>query len=160
MGVDVNRLARSTWEETSMRIACKTVLKVGLVLFTPFLAVHLNAQITNQINADMTHSFMITSKTLPPGKYVFQMSQGSDLQTMTVSTADGKASDQFMVRQSIAPTTPAHTELVFRRYGDKEFLTKIYEAGNKNGVAVAETSKEEKQLQKQGQKPVEHTETQ
>ena len=64
-----------------------------------------------------------------------------------------------MVRESIARTAPAHTELVFNRYGNKEFLRKIYEAGNKTGVTVSETSKEEQELQQQGQKPVEHTET-
>src|SRR5690242_18604116 len=118
-----------------MRIAYKTVLNVGFFLFAPFLAADLsNAQIVNQVDVDMSHSFMITSKTLPPGKYSFRMGQGSDLQMMTVSNADGKALDQFMVRESIAPTTPTHTELVFNRYGNKEFLRKIFEAGNKTGV--------------------------
>jgi hypothetical protein len=157
----VNRLAaKSIVEETSMRIACKPVWNVAFVLFVPFLAADLsNAQIVNQVDVDMSHSFMITSKTFPPGKYSFRMSQGSDLQSMSIANADGKTLDQFMVRESIAPKTPTHTELVFNRYGNKEFLRKIYEAGNKTGVAVSETSKEEKELQQQGQKPVEHTET-
>jgi hypothetical protein len=147
-------------EETPMRIECKTILNVGFVLFAPFLAAGLsNAQIVNQVDVDMSHSFMITSKTFPPGKYSFRISQGSDLQSMSIANADGKTLDQFMVRESIAPKTPTHTELVFNRYGNKEFLRKIYEAGNKTGVAVSETSKEEKELQQQGQKPVEHTET-
>jgi hypothetical protein len=133
---------------------------VGLLLLIPFLAADsLNAQIVNQIDADIPHNFMILNKTLSAGKYVFRMSQSSDGAVMVVSTADGKNLDQFMVRDSIAPTRPAHTELIFNRYGDKEFLRRIYEGGNKNGVAVSETSKVEQQLQEQGQKPVEHTET-
>jgi hypothetical protein len=100
----------------------------------------------------------VSTKTLPAGKYVFQMNQGSDLGVMTVSTADGSNSDQFMVRESIAPKTPAHTELVFNRYGNKEFLNKVYEGGNKTGVALMEPSKMEKELQAQGQHPVTHTE--
>jgi hypothetical protein len=143
-----------------MRITCKAVLNVGLLLLIPFLAADsLNAQIVNQIDADIPHNFMILNKTLSAGKYVFRMSQSSDGAVMVVSTADGKNLDQFMVRDSIAPTRPAHTELIFNRYGDKEFLRRIYEGGNKNGVAVSETSKVEQQLQEQGQKPVEHTET-
>jgi hypothetical protein len=86
------------------------------------------------------------------------MEGGGESGVMVVTSADGKASDQFLVRQSQAPRTPAHTELVFRRYGDKEFLTKVYVAGNASGVAVSETSKQEKQLIAQGQQPVEHTE--
>ena len=86
-----------------MRITHKMLLTGGLVLLTPFLTAHLNAQIVNQIDADITHSFIVATKTLPAGHYVFQMNQGSGLGVMTVSSADGKNSDQFMVRESIAP---------------------------------------------------------
>jgi hypothetical protein len=78
---------------------------------------------------------------------------------MIVTSVDGKNSDQFLVRQSQAATTPAHTELVFRRYGDKEFLSKVFEAGNKAGVAISEPSKLEKELQAQGRQAMEHTES-
>jgi hypothetical protein len=143
-----------------MRIPYKTVLNLGFVLSVPFLAaVSLNAQVVDQIDAKIPHSFKLLNKTLPAGQYTFRMDQGSDGGVMVISTADGKNLDQFMVRDSIAPTTPAHTELIFNRYGDKEFLRRIYEAGNKNGIAVSETSQEEQQLNEQGQKPVEHTET-
>src|SRR5438105_3880402 len=82
-----------------MQIRCKTVLNVGLALFTPFLAAgFLDAQIIDQIDANIQHSFMIQKKTLPPGKYVFRIDQGSDGGVMVVSTADGKNLDQFAVR--------------------------------------------------------------
>ncbi|MBV8073234.1 MAG: hypothetical protein JO270_25275 [Acidobacteriaceae bacterium] len=118
-----------------------------------------NAQITDQVEATIPHSFVVGTKTLPPGKYVFQMQQGSSGGVMTVTSADGKDSDMFTVRESQARSVPAHTELVFRRYGDQEFLTKIYEGGNRLGVAVAGQSKMEKELVAQGQKATEHTET-
>lgn len=143
-----------------MRIPYKTVLNVGFILSIPFLAADfLNAQVIDQIDANIPHSFKILNKTLPAGQYTFRMDQGSDGGVMVISSADGKNLDQFMVRDSIAPTTPAHTELVFDRYGNKEFLRRIYETGNKNGITVSETSQEEQQLNEQGQKPVEHTET-
>ncbi|MBV8553241.1 MAG: hypothetical protein JOY54_18235 [Acidobacteriaceae bacterium] len=140
-----------------MRITCETVLNGGLVLLVSFLGVHLNAQITDQVNADISHPFIVSTKTLPAGKYVFRMQEGNNT-IMTVTSADGKDSDTFIVRESIAKATPAHTELVFNRYGDKEFLKNVYEGGNKMGVRVVETSKVEKQLVAQGQQPVTHTE--
>jgi hypothetical protein len=122
-----------------MRIRYKTVLNLGFILSVPFLAaVSLNAQVVDQIDAKIPHSFKILNKTFPAGQYTFQIDQDSDGGVMVITTNDGKNLDQFMVRDSIAPTTPAHTELVFNRYGNKEFLRKIYEAGNKNGIAVAE----------------------
>ena len=145
-------------EETSMRITSKTALNVGFVLFVPLAADLSNAQIADQLEVDMSHSFTITRNTLPPGKYVFRMNQDSQLAVMTVSSSDGKALDQFMVRESLAPATPTHTQFVFNRYGSKEFLRRIYEAGNRTGVIVSETSKEEEELLKQGLQPVEHTE--
>ncbi|MGI9071031.1 MAG: hypothetical protein ACR2JB_06840 [Bryobacteraceae bacterium] len=86
-----------------MQIRCKTVLNVGLALCAPFLAAgFLDAQIIDQIDVNIQHSFMIRKKTLPPGKYVFQIDQGSDEGVMVLSTADGKHLDQFTVRDSIA----------------------------------------------------------
>ena len=142
-----------------MRITGTTVLIAGLFSLFVLAAPSVNAQITDQVDATISHSFVVATKTLPPGKYIFQMQQGSSGSAMTVTSADGKDSDVFMVRESQARGTPAHTELVFRRYGDQEFLSKIYEAGNKLGVAVSAQSKIEKELVAQGQKAAEHTET-
>jgi len=141
-----------------MQITRETTLTRGLFLLVPFLAAHLSAQIVNQVDADISHPFIVGTKTLPEGKYIFRMQEGSGGKVMTVISADGKNSDQFMVRESIAPHTPAHTELVFNRYGDKEFLIKVYEGGNKYGIAVTGISKMEKELQSQGLQPVTHTE--
>lgn len=118
-----------------------------------------SAQIVNAIDANIPHSFIVSSKTLPPGKYTFRMSQGSSGSIMTVTSADGKSTDEFLVQQAQAQSTPAHTELIFNRYGKKEFLSKVFESGNPAGVGVADVSQEEKQMQAQGQKPITHTET-
>ena len=143
-----------------MQFTGSTILTAGLfsllTIATPNQAA---AQIEGELEATLTHNFTVSKKTFHPGKYLFRMQEGSDGTVMSVTSADGKDSDQFMVRQSQAPRTPAHTELVFRRYGDQEFLSKIYEGGNKIGVAVTEPSKLEKQLKAQGLQATEHTET-
>ena len=141
-----------------MRIVRKVILNGGLGLLAAFaLAPLCEAQIVGQIDATVSHSFIIGAKTYPAGTYQFRMQGGSDMQVMSITNAKGD-SDEFGVRQSTAPTTPAHSQLVFKRYGDKEFLSKIYEGGNASGVAVSQNSKEEKELLAQGKQPVEHTE--
>ncbi len=128
----------------------------GLLFFVvPSIA---RAQIVGQVAADIHHSFIVGNATLPPGHYVFRMLTGSDLSLMIATRDDGKAETEFLVRQSIDSHTPQHTELVFDRYDNREFLTHIYESGDKSGATVAETSRIKARLQKQGKKPVAHTE--
>src|SRR5580704_6335688 len=130
----------------------------GLLLAAP--APRLNAQVTDPIRAHVSHSFMIGDKTLPPGDYIFRVDNNSDIGVMTVQTQNGENVAQFSIRQSIDNRRPKHSELVFKRYGNTEFLSKVYEVGSKNGVAVSETSKEEMRMAKEGQRALEHTEEQ
>ncbi|MGP0075526.1 MAG: hypothetical protein ACLPWF_26725 [Bryobacteraceae bacterium] len=118
----------------------------------------LNAQITDPIQAHVNHSFVIGDKTLPPGDYTFRMEMNSNLSVMTVTNGDGEAMGVFPVRQAIDDHTPNHSWLVFRKYGDAEFLSKIFEAGTDAGAAVSETSKQEERFVSQGQRAVEHSE--
>jgi hypothetical protein len=120
----------------------------------------LTAQITNAIQAHVNHSFLIGDKTLPPGDYTFRMMDGSDLSIMTVSTSNGKGLAVFHVESAIDNHTPRHSELVFKRYGNTEFLSKIFEVGSKTGVGLTETSKEEERLVNGGQHAMEHSEEQ
>ncbi len=143
-------------------------MKNQLRMLAPALTVFLmtaaapwaSAQIVNPISAHIGHSFMIGEKTLPPGEYTFQSQSGSNGGIMTVQNAKGDTLAQFIVRPSIAGTTPKHSQLVFRKYGTTEFLSKIYMGGSKNGVSLTETSKAERNLASAGQKPTEETEEQ
>ena len=126
--------------------------------FFALSALSLQAQITNQIHAHIAHSFVIGEKTLPPGNYTFRIEGNSDQGVMTARNEHGDIVAQFNVRQSIDNRRPKHSEIVFKRYGNTEFLSKVYETGSKEGVAVAETSKEEEHLVSQGQHGMEHTE--
>ncbi len=123
-------------------------------------ATYLDAQINNPIRAHVDHSFVIGDKTLPPGDYTFQMMEGSNLTVMTVTGPSNKVSAVFNVQRSIDDHTPKHSELVFRKYGDTEFLSKVYESGTKTGVEVTESRKQEARFASQGQRAVEHIEEQ
>jgi hypothetical protein len=123
---------------------------------TPFL----NAQITNTIRAHIDHSFVIGNTTLPPGEYTFQMIHNTDLQLMTATSENDKTSVSFIVGSAIDDHTPRHSELVFRKYGDTEFLSKIFESGSRDGAEVTEPSRDERRFAQQGLQPIEHTEEQ
>lgn len=118
------------------------------------------AQITERILANIPHPFMVNNTTLPPGRYTFHMMHLTNQTVMRLSSADGRTATDFLVRDSIDDHVPKHSELVFNRYGNEEFLTHIYEAGTKTGAAVVDVSREESGLRQHGQKAFEHTEEQ
>src|SRR5579859_2014656 len=103
----------------------------------------LNAQIMNPIRAQVEHSFIIGNTTLPPGEYTFRMMQDSELAVMTATSENDKTTVEFIVREAIDDHTPGHSELVFRKYGNVEFLSKIFEGGSKTGAEVTETNRQE-----------------
>jgi hypothetical protein len=135
-------------------------LVLATCCFVTALSPALTAQITNAIQAHVNHSFIIGEKTLPPGDYTFRMMEGSDLSLMTVTAGNGKGVAVFHVQEAIDNHRPRHSELVFKRYGNTEFLSKIFEVGSKTGVGLTETSKEEERLVNGGQHALEHSEEQ
>jgi hypothetical protein len=132
----------------------------GCSVLVAVCARYANAQILNPIQAHIPHSFVIGNTTLPPGDYTFRTMRDSELQLMTVTSSDDKTSVDFVVREAIDDHRPSHTEIMFRRYGNTDFLSKIFEEGTKTGVAVTETSRQEKRLVKEGQHGAEHSEEQ
>jgi hypothetical protein len=130
------------------------------LLFVTAGAPWLNAQIIDAIRAHVDHSFIIGNTTLPPGEYTFRMMQDSDLAVMTATSENDKTTVEFIVREAINDHTPSHSELVFRKYGSTEFLSKIFEGGSKTGAEVTETNRQEARLVKHMQHATEHTEEQ
>lgn len=130
---------------------------LAAVLVALFFAIpaapQMHAQITNEIRAHIDHSFTVGDTTLPPGEYTFQILPGSDQSAMTVTSENDKTSVVFNVRTTIDDHTPHHTQLTFRKYGNTEFLNKVFESGTKTGEEVTETGREEARLVKQGMQP-------
>jgi len=143
-----------------MKRHIKTLAPVLITFFAVAGVQILNAQIINAIQAHVEHSFVIGDKTLPAGDYTFRMTTDPDQSLMIATNQNGTNVAQFLVRQSIDGHKPSHSELVFHKYGNIEFLSRIFEAGSKNGAAVTETGKQEARLMDQGQQAVEHSEVQ
>jgi hypothetical protein len=144
-----------------MTICARTFVPMLVTLVLGTIGAGLaNGQITNAIEAHIDHSFIIGNTTLPPGDYTFRMLQDSDLSAMAATSKNDKVNVNFLVRESILDHTPRNSELVFRKYGNTEFLSKVFESGSKSGVELTETSRQEARFVKQGQHGVEHTEEQ
>ena len=144
-----------------MVIRARTLVPILVTVVLATLGAGLaNSQITNPIRAHIDHSFIIGNTTLPAGDYTFRMLQDSDLSVMTASSENDKVTVDFPVRQAQLDHTPRHSQLIFRRYGNVEFLSKVFESGSKTGAELTETGRREERLVKQGQHGTEHAEEQ
>ena len=119
-----------------MKRHIKTLAPVLITFFAVAGAQTLNAQIIDSIQAHVDHSFVIGDKTLPPGDYTFRMMTDPDQSLMIATSQNNTNVAQFLVRQSIDDHRPSHSELVFHKYGNTEFLSKVFQAGSRNGLGL------------------------
>ncbi len=103
-----------------------------------------HAQIIGDLEVNIPFQFHVGNTKLPAGKYVIRMLDDSDLTVMEISSADGSASALFEVQQAEANSTPAKSELIFNKYGNRYFLAKLFDEGNPSGSEVAKSRYEKK----------------
>jgi hypothetical protein len=97
------------------------------------------AQIVGQIDADIPFPFHAGPARFPAGKYVLRIDENSDLSILEIRSADEQHSALIAVRDAQARRTPRSGELIFNHIGDRYFLTKIFDDGEKSGSAVVDS---------------------
>jgi hypothetical protein len=97
------------------------------------------AQIIGQLEADIPFTFHAGGAKLPPGKYTIHVLDNSNLGLMEIQSADGRTAALFQVREAQDSTEPKKSELVFNHYGNRYFLSKLFDDGDKVGSAVVES---------------------
>jgi hypothetical protein len=104
------------------------------------------AQITGNLEVDVPFQFYVGNAKLPPGKYIIRPMEDSDLTVMEISSADSLISALFDVEDVQANSSPAKSELIFNKYGDRYFLSKLFDEGNPDGSKVLPKSRYEKRM--------------
>jgi hypothetical protein len=117
-----------------------TMLALGLAFHPP----KAQAQIIGSLEATIPYQFYAGNAKFPAGKYVIRPMDDSDLTIMEISSVDGTTSALFQVRDAQAKSSPAKNELVFKKYGNRYFLDKLFDEANPSGSAVLESSYEKK----------------
>lgn len=107
------------------------------------------AQSANRIEVNVPFEFVVGDETLPPGDYALEQ-VFSDV--LSVRAVDGKASVMVMVSADRDRPAREDAKLVFTRYGDRYFLSRIWPAGGSAERKLAK-SKEEMEMIKKGAKP-------
>jgi hypothetical protein len=122
-------------------------LLIALVFALTIYPGKAHAQIAGDIEVNIPFQFHAGNAKLPAGKYIIRMMDDSDLTVMEITSADGSVSALFDVRQEEANSTPAKSELIFNKYGNRYFLAKLFDEGNPSGSQVIE-SRYEKRVSK------------
>jgi hypothetical protein len=123
-------------------------LFLTLLFAMSFLPARTQAQIVGTLEADVPFQFRVGKTTMPAGRYMIHELEGSELTVMQISSADGKLSALFEVESTQARTTPEKSELVFNEYGDRYFLSEMYDEGNVDGSRLS-PSRDEKRASKE-----------
>lgn len=125
-----------------VRILC-LILLTGFALTTFQQAAH--AQIVGDLEFTVPFSFHAGDAKLPAGTYRVHVLDNEKLSVMEISSADGSVSALFDVNRTEANATPAKSEVIFNRYGNRYFLSTMYNEGETTGT-VAAKSRYEKRL--------------
>jgi len=117
-----------------------------------------SAQIEGDLDAVIPFQFHVGTRELPAGKYRIHVLDEGSLRVMEITSTDGSTSALFQVQESDAKSAPAQSELIFNKYGDNYFLSKLYDEGDPSGSELIE-SRYEKQISKGAVVAEEHVPT-
>jgi len=106
-----------------------------------------SARIEGDLDAEIPFQFHVGTRELPAGKYRIHVLDEASLRIMEITSVDGSTSALFQVAASDAKSAPAQSTLVFNKYGDTYFLSKLFDEDNPSGSELIE-SRYEKQLSK------------
>ncbi len=133
-------------------LVLRYILLGGLVLGLP---ANLRAQILGDIEADIPFAFVAEDQAFPAGSYVMRP-RGGDDPAIEIRRAGSDEAVVALITRCVGASIPVRTELIFRRYGEREFLAKILVEGNAE-KAELERSRAESELRRQGEKAELHS---
>lgn len=96
---------------------------------------------TIDVKGDIPFSFIVNKATLPSGQYELK-SLTEDGKMLGLRGPDGKPVDIVNSNRTESMTPSQKTKLVFKRYGDRYFLSQIWVAGETAGRQLPTSARE------------------
>ena len=122
-----------------MKSLSKLVVRMGLLSLLSVLP--LAAQIDNGVNFTTSFPFYAGNAKMPAGSYKITQSD-TDESVLQIQSTDGlhSALVEFIPTQSAQPHP--HSDVTFHKYGDTEYLNRIWVEGQEYGMKVDPTKAE------------------
>jgi len=153
--MNTESITRAQADHKGTRLRQLILSFAALVLAVTIYPAKAHAQIIGNLEVNVPFQFHAGSTKFPAGKYIIHTLENSNLQVMEISSADGSTSALFEVEPAEASSTPAKTELFFNKYGNRYFLTKLFEEGSADGNQVLKSGYE-KRISEQTTEAQEH----
>jgi hypothetical protein len=77
--------------------------------------------------------FIIRGETFPAGSYIVKRVSSDKPEMLLLSSTDGGSGVYFLTKNVRAKTDQSKSKLVFQQYGDRYFLSQVWEAGDNEG---------------------------
>jgi len=119
-------------------------LLIALVFALTIYPAEAKAQIIGDLEVNIPFHFPVGNAKLPACKYRIHMLDDSNQAVMEIISADGSTSALFQVQEAQAQNTPGQNELLFNKYGNRYFLTRVFDAGDPNGSQVVKSDYEKR----------------
>jgi hypothetical protein len=108
-----------------------------LAIIVLLTAASATAVLAQSVKVDIKFDFRIGKKVYPAGEYILrQPSRTNDNVLQIGSAAEGKSKDQLIITTVSNAGKIQAPKLVFERYADEYFLTKIFLADSKWGFSI------------------------
>ncbi len=120
------------------------LLPLVLALAFAIYPANAHAQILGDLEVKIPFQFHAGNAKLPAGEYRIHVLDDSDLTVMEISSVDGSSSALFEVQAAEANSEPAKSELIFNKYGNRYFLRKLFDEGNRSGNEVVKSRYEKR----------------
>ena len=122
----------------SLRVV--TGLTMILVLALASAVASGKPQASNRIVANIPFAFSVGYKTMPAGEYtVVQINNSNGL---LIQSTDGKSNAVRLSNGVESSKTQSHARLVFNRYGERYFLSQVWNGTDKTGRELTKSSEE------------------
>ena len=125
----------------------RSALLVAALAFAPLTA-SLHAQMAERVQVNVPFDFQDGSRTFAAGIYTLSLSSSNHI--LTIQGRDNSGLAMSMVEDS-GRTAPKTGKVVFNRYGDKYFLSQVWEANQSAHTVCIKTNAEIKAQKAQSQ---------
>ncbi len=105
-----------------------------LTLMVTLAVISVTAQTSSQfMRITIPFEFIIRGETLPPGVYTVKRASSDKPEVLLLSSTDGGSGVYILTNNVRAETRPSGSKLVFHQYGDRYFLSQVWEPGDSEG---------------------------
>jgi hypothetical protein len=123
----------------------RALVMAGMMALTAMATTQV-AQAQDRLAVNVPFDFVAGNTQLPAGEYTVQVSAPTH-SIILISRKDSTASAFINTNAAVSSQPQSESKLVFNRYGDRYFLSQVWQEGNAEGRQLLKSSREKEMAQ-------------